>query len=137
MYLSAVTVDRLSAEIPDATGTTHRMVLIGAMVGCPVRSRPVIAERRCGESMHCGSGTQQRLVAPHQQDQCTAKVEGDEWQRDCGHDAPNHQRMPLPLPNVVEEAQGMMAEMLDLLMAKRQPACVKEVNTQFDERQKQ
>jgi hypothetical protein len=27
----------------------------------------------------------------------------------------------------------MMAEMLDLLMAKRQPVCVKEVNTKFNE----
>src|ERR1700755_928978 len=45
--------------------------------------------------------------------------------------------MPFPLPNVTEEAPGMMAEMLDLLVAERQTACVKEEDTQFDERHKQ
>ena len=76
-------------------------------------------------------------MAAHEQHEGAAQVESEQWHRDGGDDAPDDQGVPLPLPDVVDEAQGMMAEMLELLAVHGQAAGVEEVDAQLDERKNQ
>ena len=87
--------------------------------------------------LHRGARTQQRSMTPHHQHQYTSKIYRQQWHCDRGHKAPHYQCMPFPLPDGVKQADGMMAEMLDLLPAEREAPSVKEVYTKLNERQKQ
>jgi hypothetical protein len=45
--------------------------------------------------------------------------------------------MPLPLPDFMKQSQWMMTEVLQLLAVHRQPARVKQMDADLDERDKQ
>lgn len=72
-------------------------------------------------------------MAAHEQDQSATQIEGEQGHSDGGDEAPNDECVPLPLPDFVKEAQGMMAEMLDLMAAERELAGVEEVHANFNE----
>jgi hypothetical protein len=85
----------------------------------------------------CGTRMHQRSMATHQQHQGASNIHGKQWHQNRSHKAPHDKRMPFPLPNFVNQAQRMMAQMLDLLSVKREAASVKEMNAQFNKRNKQ
>lgn len=76
-------------------------------------------------------------MAAHEQHQRAAKVCGQKRHRDRGDDAPNDQGVPLPLPDVAEEANGVMAEVFELARAERKAMGVEELDAEFDERQEE
>jgi hypothetical protein len=76
-------------------------------------------------------------MTPHHHDQRATEIDRQQWHYDRSYKTPHHQRMPLPLPNSVKQAQGMVAQMFDLLPVERKSACVKQIHTQLDERQEQ
>jgi hypothetical protein len=79
----------------------------------------------------------ERAVAAHQQHQGAADVHGEQGHGDGGDDTPDDERVPLPLPDGAEEAQGMMAEVLDLAAGEREAAGVEEMDAQLDEGDKE
>jgi hypothetical protein len=103
--------------------------------GCVIGSSRHINDR--GVLVHSGARTQQRLITSHHQHQYAAKIYCQQWHCDRGHKTPYNQGMPFPLPNGVKQAHRMVAKMLDLLLAKRQAACVKQVDTDLNEGHKE
>lgn len=67
-------------------------------------------------------------MTTHQDHQGTAKIVGEQWHRNGGNDAPDDERMPLPLPDGVEETQRMVAQVLDLLAGHGQAMGVEEMH---------
>ena len=76
----------------------------------------------------------QCLVAAHKDDERATDVVGEDWHEDGGNDAPDDEGVPLPLPDVAEETDGVVAEVLDLLARHGEPVGVEEVNAELDER---
>ena len=76
---------------------------------------------------------QQCAVAAHEDDQGAADVEGQDWHGDGGDEAPDDKGVPLPLPDGVEQAEGVMAEVLELLAVHRKAAGVEEMDAELDE----
>lgn len=73
----------------------------------------------------------------HQQDKRAAEVDREQRHQDCRDNTPDNEGVPLPLPDVVEETQRMVAEVLELAAIHRQAAGVEEVDAELDERDKQ
>ena len=77
------------------------------------------------------------MVAAQEQHQGTAQIEGEQRHSDCGNDCPDDEGMPFPPPDFVDEAQGVMAEVLELTAVHWQAAGMKEMYAEFDEGEKQ
>jgi hypothetical protein len=80
-----------------------------------------------------GAGLDEGAVVAHEQDQGAADVEGQDWHGDGGNEAPDDEGVPLPLPDGVDQAQGVVAEMLELLAVHGEAAGVEEVDAELDE----
>ena len=87
--------------------------------------------------MHCGARLQESAMATHQEDNGAADIDSEyRHQNRCDY-APHDQGMPFPLPYLVNQAQRMMAQMLDLFSVQRQAASMEEMYAQLDEGNKQ
>ena len=73
----------------------------------------------------------------HEEHQSATNVLGEQRHGDCGDDSPDDECMPLPLPDLVNEPPGMMAEMLHLFEIHGEPAGMKEMHAELNERQDQ
>jgi hypothetical protein len=73
-------------------------------------------------------------VAAHEDDQASAEVVGEQWHGDGGDDSPDDEGVPLPLPDLVEQAEGMMAEVFQLVAVEGEAAGVEQVDAEFDKR---
>jgi hypothetical protein len=72
---------------------------------------------------------------PSQKDnQCAAQVDSQQGHRYRRNRPPDDERMPFPLPNLVKQSQRMMAQVLQLLSVHWQPARLKQVHPQINER---
>ena len=71
-------------------------------------------------------------MAAHEQDKGAADVMGEQRHGDGGDQSPDDEGVPLPLPDVVKEAEGMVAEVLDLLAREREAAGVEDVDAELD-----
>ena len=76
-------------------------------------------------------------MTTHQQHKGAPDIHGEQWHQDRCHYAPHDQCMPFPLPDLTNQPQRMMAQMLDLFSIQRQAASMEEMYAQFDERNKQ
>ncbi len=76
-------------------------------------------------------------MPPQQQHQRTPQILGQQRQRDRSHNAPHYQRMPLPSPYLVKQAQRVMAQMLNFSPAQRKLPRVEQMHPQIYERNKQ
>lgn len=84
-----------------------------------------------------GTRMHQRSMTTHEQHNGASNIHGKQWHQNRGHKAPHDKCMPFPLPDFANQAQRMMAQMLDLLSVQREAASVKEMYAQFNERNKQ
>lgn len=73
-------------------------------------------------------------MAAHEQDQGAAHVKGDQGHGDGGDEAPYDEGVPLPLPDLAKEVQGVVAKMLDLVAVEGELAGVEQVYADLDER---
>ena len=73
----------------------------------------------------------------HEQYNGAPDIDGEYRHQNGCDDAPHDQRMPFPLPDLVNQAQRMMAQMLDLFSVQRQTASMEEMYAQLDEGNKQ
>lgn len=87
---------------------------------------------RNGWSVGGGAGVHEGAVAAHENDQAAAKVVGEDGHRDGGDDGPDDEGVPLPLPDVVEEAERVVAEVFELLAVHGELAGVEEVDAELD-----
>ncbi len=87
--------------------------------------------------MQGGLGTHQRLVAAHEYNQTAPEIQREQGHGDRRYEAPYDERVPLPLPDFMEQPPGMVAEVLDLAAGHREAAGVKEMYAQFYEWDKQ
>ena len=76
-------------------------------------------------------------MTAHEQHNGAPDIDGEYRHQNRCDDAPHDQRMPFPLPDLVNQAQRMMAQMLDLFSVQRQAASMEEMYTQLDEGNKQ
>lgn len=76
-------------------------------------------------------------MAAHQQHQGASNIQGKQRHHDDSYYDPHDQCVPFPLPDVANEAPGVIAQMLELLPAQRKAARVKKMNAQFNEWKKQ
>ena len=75
-------------------------------------------------------------MPPHQQDEGAAKIHGQQRHEDGGHDAPDHQSVPFPSPDFMQQAHRMVAEVLDLAAGEREAVGVKKKYADLDEGKK-
>jgi hypothetical protein len=80
-----------------------------------------------------GVGAHESAVATHEQDKSAAKIDRDEGHREGGNDSPDDEGVPLPLPDGVDEAERVVAEVLDLTAGHREAVGVKEPDTDLNE----
>ena len=76
-------------------------------------------------------------MTAHEKHNGAPDIDGEYRHQNGCDDAPHDQRMPFPLPDLVNQAQRMMAQMLDLFSVQRQAACMEEMYAQLDEGNKQ
>lgn len=87
--------------------------------------------------MRCGRRVHQGGMASHEQHQRASQIDCEQRCEDNGNCAPNHQRMPLPLPDVAHHPDGMVAQVMKLLPRKRQAPRAKQMNARLNEWQEQ
>jgi hypothetical protein len=76
-------------------------------------------------------------MSSHQHDQTATDKNCQKWHCDRSQQAPDDECMPFPLPDIANQSPRMMAQVLQLLAIKWKAPCVKEMNTQLEERKKQ
>lgn len=79
------------------------------------------------------AGVHEGAVAAHEDDEGSAEVVGEDGHGDDGHDGPDDEGVPLPLPDVVEETNGVVAEVFELVPIHGELAGVEQVNAELDE----
>ena len=87
--------------------------------------------------MRFGTSAHQCPVSAHQHHQTPSDPVGEQRHRDCGDHSPYEERVPLPLPDFTKQAHRMVTQVLELTSIHRQPAGMKEMYTEFNERQKE
>lgn len=92
---------------------------------------------RVSDLVHGGARTDQSSMTTHQQHQGAPDIHGKQGHHNRSHNAPDDKCVPLPLPDVANQTQRMMAQMLELLSVQRKAASVKEMYTQLNEWNKQ
>ncbi len=72
-------------------------------------------------------------VAAQEHNEAVADVVGEDGHRNGSDEAPDDEGVPLPLPDVAEEADGVVAEVLDLAAGEREAVGVEDVDAELDE----
>ena len=76
-------------------------------------------------------------MAAHQQHQRPAKIHRQQRHGNRRDNTPHDQRVPLPLPDIAKQPQGVVAQMFQLAPAERQLMRVKELDAHLNKRKKQ
>lgn len=99
------------------------------------KTRPNLLERFEGNTALLGrrAGMQQGAMVAHHEHQRTTNILCHEGKQDGGDDSPNDKRVPFPLPDRLDEAHGVVAEMFHLMFVERKLARMKDVHTELDE----
>ena len=71
-------------------------------------------------------------MLPQKDNQPASDVLRQDWHRYCSRYAPNDECMPLPLPDLVEQPKGVMAQVLELSTIHGQLAGVKQVHAKLN-----
>ena len=82
-------------------------------------------------------GVEEGAVAAHEDDKAAAEIMGEDGDGDGGDHGPDDQGVPLPLPDVAEEAEGVVAEVLELLAVHGEAVGVEEVDAELNEREEE
>lgn len=72
-----------------------------------------------------------------QHNEHAAEVYGEQRHGDGGEDGPDDQGVPLPVPDLMDELEGVVAEVLQLLAVHGELAGVKEMDAELDEGDKE
>ncbi len=88
---------------------------------------------RGGVSAQGGARAGEDAVAAQKDDEAAADVVREDGHGDGGDDAPDDEGVPLPLPDIADEAEGVVAEVFELLAGEREAVGVEEVDAELNE----